>query len=410
MSHHIRGDIVPLGSLLETPPKNGYSPICPNEPTGKWVLGLSALSERRLDLSAAKPAPIDEPLVDRFLLHPGDFLISRSNTIDKVGRVGVFRGGLDNCSYPDLMMRFRPDTSKIYPDYLEVFLRSEAIVKYIKSHATGTSGSMKKINQAIVESIPILLPNPSAQKKIAAIHTIWDTVIEETERLIGAKQTFLSALYQRFFSPRRLKELSWKKYRLAQFLIVRSEKAVPSDETPLYSLTIEDGVTAKTDRYNRDFLVKDMKAKTYKVVHPGDIVFNPANLRWGAIARSELKHRVVVSPIYEVVSVDDEKVNPDLLTHALTCPQQIKIFALRVEGTLIERMAVKLDTFLHAEVILPVARDQQNKISDLLNAAKEEIVILKEQTAAYHKQKRGLMQKLLIVEWRGKSSRRCSGE
>lgn len=402
MSHQTQSNIVPLGSLIEAPPQSGYSPICPNEPTGKWVLGLSALSERRLDLSEAKPAPIDEPLVDRFLLHPGDFLISRSNTIEKVGRVGVFRGGLDNCSYPDLMMRFRPNTSKIYPDYLEVFLRSEATVKYIRSHATGTSGSMKKINQTIVGSIPILLLKPSDQEKIAAIHKTWDNAIEEMERLIEAKQTFLAALYQKFFSPRLLKESGWKKYRLVQFLIVRNKQVVPSDETPLYSLTIEDGVTAKTGRYNRDFLVKDIKAKTYKLVLPGDIVFNPANLRWGAIARSELKHRVAVSPIYEVVSVNDEKVNPDLLTHALTCPRQIKIFSLLVEGTLIERMAVKLDIFLHAEVNLPIARDQQDKIAELLNTAKQEITKLKHLADAYRKQKRGLMQKLLTGEWRMK--------
>ncbi len=113
MSHYHRGNIVPLGSLIYAPPQNGYSPNCLNEPTGKWVLGLSALSERSLDLSEVKPVSTDTPLADRFLLQSGDFLISRSNTIDKVGRVGVFRGGLDNCTYPDLMMRFRPDASKI---------------------------------------------------------------------------------------------------------------------------------------------------------------------------------------------------------------------------------------------------------------------------------------------------------
>lgn len=83
----------PLGSLLEVPPQNGYSPNCPDIPTGKWVLGLSVLNGYGLSLAEAKPAPLNDPVVDRFFLKPGDFLISRSNVLDKVGRVGVFRVG-----------------------------------------------------------------------------------------------------------------------------------------------------------------------------------------------------------------------------------------------------------------------------------------------------------------------------
>jgi len=159
-------DIVPLGELLEGTPRNGYSPVCPELPTGKWVLGLSALDGRGLDLSEPKPAPANDPLVDKFMLRPGDFLISRSNTFDKVGRVGVFRGELENCSYPDLMMKFRPDCKKVNPLYLETYLKSEAAIKFIRQYATGTSGSMKKINQATVESIPVVVPSILSKQQL----------------------------------------------------------------------------------------------------------------------------------------------------------------------------------------------------------------------------------------------------
>jgi type I restriction enzyme, S subunit len=79
-------NIVPLGELLEETPRNGYSPVCPELPTGKWVLGLSALNGHGLDLSEPKPAPANDPFVDKFVLRLGDFLISRSNTFEKVGR------------------------------------------------------------------------------------------------------------------------------------------------------------------------------------------------------------------------------------------------------------------------------------------------------------------------------------
>jgi type I restriction enzyme S subunit len=195
---------------------------------------------------------------------------------------------------------------------------------------------------------------------------------------------------------------SWKSRKLATYLVARNEKAIPSGDVPLYSLTIENGVTAKTDRYNRDFLVKDMDSKTYKVVYPGDVVFNPANLRWGAIARSVVEHKVVISPIYEVLEIKKDIVDPELLTHAITCPRQIGIYATKTEGTLIERMAVKLDAFLFTEILLPETLEEQRKIAALLCTARKEIDLLKKQLEAYRQQKRGLMQKLLTGQWRVK--------
>lgn len=391
-----------LGSLLEEPPQNGYSPNCPEEPTGKWVLGLGALTGHGLDLSQVKPAPINDVLVDRFRLLPGDFLISRSNTLDKVGRSALYRGGIDNCSYPDLMMRFRVGSSRVDLDYLDAYLRSERVLKYIQRSATGTSGSMKKINQTTVEEIPVVLPPLTEQRQIAAILSTWDAAIEKTEILIEVKEKLLHALYAQFFSPKRFADPLWHKVRVNRFLKPRKELSLPSEDIPLYSLTIEGGITAKSDRYDREFLVKDKGSKAYKVVYPGDIVFNPANLRWGAIARSEIGHKVVVSPIYEVLEVDTEKINSDLLTHALTCPRQIAIYATQVEGTLIERMAVKLDAFLQIEIILPKDKKDQAKVGDLLNAVVAEILLLNKKSNALRAQKRGLMQKLLTGEWRVK--------
>ena len=389
----------PLGSLLEASPQNGYSPNCSDIPTGKWVLGLSSLNGYGLSLAEAKPAPLNDPVVDRFYLKPGDFLISRSNVLDKVGRVGVFRGGLDNCSFPDLIMRFRPDTAKVNPDYLEAILKGDGVVKFIRQHATGTSGSMKKINQHTVESIPILLPPIQEQKGIAAVLGTWYLAIEKSEQIIAAKERHLHGLYQRLFGLQSHSRTDWRPYRLSELLTQRDERAIPSETLPLYSLTIKSGVTPKTERYDREFLVKDAGIKQYAVVCPGDIVFNPANLRWGAIARAKIIGNVVVSPIYEVLKVN-ENVNGSLLEHALTCPRQINYFATKTEGTLIERMAVKVDVFLHTKIYLPTKKDEQNAIATLLDGASREIQLHKSTLASLIEQKRGLMQKLLTGQWR----------
>ena len=75
----------------------------------------------------------------------------------------------------------------------------------------------------------------------------------------------------------------WAVRTLGKFLVERNE--YPQEPVPLFSLTIEDGVTPKTERYERAFLVKDAK-DAYKLMLPEDFAFNPMNLRFGAIGRS----------------------------------------------------------------------------------------------------------------------------
>ncbi|MCK9293860.1 MAG: restriction endonuclease subunit S [Desulfobulbaceae bacterium] len=390
---------VKLKNLVTQAIKNGYSPNCPEESNGSWILSLGNLTENGFDPSQAKPAPKEDNKVKDFLLEPGDFLISRSNTLDKVGRTMLFRGEIENCSYPDLLMRFRVDETRVLNTFFEIYLRSSIVRKYIQSCASGTSNTMVKINKTVVEKIPVVLPPYPEQRAIADLLSTWDKAIEKTERLIQTKGKRLNALYQSYFRADSSTTKSWEPVKVGKFVTPRNEKAVPSEDQPLYSLTIENGVTEKTERYNREFLVKDTGNKTYKVVHPGDIVFNPANLRWGAIARSTVDHRVVLSPIYEVLQIKDNAIDPDFLTHALTCPRQIAIYATKTEGTLIERMAVKLDAFLLLKIRVPSSISEQKEIAKTLSNAQQEIDLLKQLTDKYKNQKRGLMQKMLTGEW-----------
>lgn len=287
---------------------------------------------------------------------------------------------------------------EVLPMFLMVYLSSQKhkILQLVDSAGHGTG----RLDTELLKSFPINYPTIFEQKQIVGTLATWDNAIKKTAALITAKEKQFEWLCQTYFRPGNSTNSGWKKHKIEMFVTVRNEREVPSEEVPLYSLTIENGVTAKTDRYNREFLVIDKDAKKYKVVHPKDIVFNPANLRWGAIARSEVEHKVVLSPIYEVLNVDENKIDSDFLTHALTCPRQIAIFATMVEGTLVERMAVKIDTFLSCHIYAPSSKKEQKEIAHVLNLSKQEISLLKKTLEQYRSQKRGLMQKLLTGEWR----------
>lgn len=193
-----------------------------------------------------------------------------------------------------------------------------------------------------------------------------------------------------------INKAEWKWFKIADLLLVRKEKQVPTDDVPLYSLTIEDGVTAKSDRYNREFLVKNSDEKKYKIVRPKDIVYNPANLRWGAINFSRLNHSVVVSPIYEVLYVRDIACTAlEFVAQKLMTPDQINRFASMVEGTLVERMAVKIEPFIATKLSIPPTYEEQQKIASVLTAADEGIATLQRKLDCLKQEKKALMQQLL---------------
>jgi type I restriction enzyme S subunit len=159
-------------------------------------------------------------------------------------------------------------------------------------------------------------------------------------------------------------------------LLKSRDERLPNDGThPLYSLTIKDGVTPKTERYEREFLVTNKESKKYKVIRTGDLVFNPSNLRWGAIATSFIQFPVLASPIYEVFyPKDDQVLDPYFLGALASSPILMARYLARVEGTLIERTALKKDDFLEIEIEIPPLPEQK-KIAEILSGIDRQITL-----------------------------------
>jgi hypothetical protein len=176
-------------------------------------------------------------------------------------------------------------------------------------------------------------------------------------------------------------------------LLKSRDERLPNDGThPLYSLTIKDGVTPKTERYEREFLVTNKESKKYKVIRTGDLVFNPSNLRWGAIATSFIQFPVLASPIYEVFyPKDDQVLDPYFLGALASSPILMARYLALVEGTLVERTALKKDDFLEIEIEIPPLPEQK-KIAEILSGIDQ--VIASKQSRVRSSQ---LLKKALIT-------------
>lgn len=184
-----------LHDLKTFGPRNGYSPKAVNYPTSTRSITLTATTSGNFDGRFFKY--IDQVIDENsyLWLQPGDLLIQRSNTLAYVGTAAIYDDEPGKYIFPDLIMRLRL-SDKVDVRYVHRVLQSELGKSHFQTNASGTSGTMPKVNQKVVHSTPIPLPPFAEQKRIVAkvdqLMTLCDTLeahLHETQE----KATALAA-------------------------------------------------------------------------------------------------------------------------------------------------------------------------------------------------------------------------
>ncbi len=372
-----------LKELLSTQIKNGYSPNSVEQKTGYVVLGLGALTDQAIDVTHIKNIEPTEAVLKTQLSY-GDFLISRSNTPDKVGRSVMFRGEIENCSYPDLMMRFRVTGSSVEPTFLEIYLQASNARQYLKNRAAGSSSSMVKITKAVVEKIPVLLPPPSEQRKIAKIISTWDNSISITERLLSTSQQQKKALMQQLLTGRKrlvnpetgkVFEGKWECMPLSKVCKINKGKQINRstlNATSLYPV-INGGVTPSgyTSTYNT-------QGDTITISEGGNscgyVDYQKSDFWCGGHCYNLSEVITDIVYLYQYLKYSEPE-----------------IMSLRVGSGLPNIQKKAIDSII---ISFPSKLEQQ-KIAEVLTAADKEIDLLKGKLSHLKEERKALMQQLL---------------
>jgi len=140
-----------------------------NEPVGDGefgVLKVSAVGPNGFDALEHKRITQPEDFVPRFAVTAGDFLITRCNTKELVGRVCIVPENYPSLMLCDKTLKLTFIPENIEPGYLEEVLRTHAVRKQIESKAKGTGGAMKNITQDDIRSFVVPLPDLLTQKEL----------------------------------------------------------------------------------------------------------------------------------------------------------------------------------------------------------------------------------------------------
>lgn len=179
-------DIRSLGALVAEPLRNGKSV---KDGSGQRVLRLSALKSRGIDFNESKAGEWEGINIERYLVQTGDILVSRGNgSKDLVGRGGLIGLVPGKMAYPDTMIRIRPQTESLTPDYLTAIWNSQLVRGQIESAARTTAG-IWKISQGDLESLQLPVPDIDEQAEISGRVEQLFTFADQLEaRLADARQ------------------------------------------------------------------------------------------------------------------------------------------------------------------------------------------------------------------------------
>ncbi len=293
-------------------------------------------------------------------------------------------------------------SSKFNSKFCKYYLETEYYRKDFLSKSLLTA-TPQKINMEDLKHTKLSLPSQKEQEKIASFFSLIDKKIELQTKKVEELKNYKKGIMQKMF-PRNgetVPELrfvgfteAWEQRKVGDILTERKIKQKISEETPLLAFAAGQGVIERSERKtnNRDFLTKDSTQKTYLLTKYDDIVYNPSNLKYGAIDRN--KHgQGVISPIY----VTFESTQIPCFIELIVKSESFKQRALKYEeGTVTKRQSVKPEDLLCLSVTLPVSKDEQLKIGEYFHKLDNLITLHQCKLDALNEYKKGLLQQMFI--------------
>lgn len=157
----------PLGeALLEV--RHGCSEGPAKSATTLKVLKISAVTKGKLDLTEFKYLRDSQEARSAFALRAGDILMCRTNgTLQYVGMSSLVAADLADTVFPDKVIRVRPDTSKVVPEFLWRLLQVPAVRRQIEGAARTAVGNYA-IGGADIKALRVPMPPLAVQRRLAS--------------------------------------------------------------------------------------------------------------------------------------------------------------------------------------------------------------------------------------------------
>ena len=195
---NMQGSETPLGELLREGSQNGLASRPSDAPPGMPILRISAATSRpdaTIDESDHKYLRVDEHDAAKYRVLPGDLLACRFNgNLHYVGRFAIYRGysGKPHL-YPDKLIRFRVDQSKVQPEFVQLAMNSPRGRSSIESFCATTAGNIG-ISAGNLKNVVLAVPPHAEQTRIVVHLNGLQTKVDALKQLQAETAAELDAL------------------------------------------------------------------------------------------------------------------------------------------------------------------------------------------------------------------------
>jgi type I restriction enzyme S subunit len=187
-----------LGEILAEKPRNGLGPQQEVESGGRPMLRINAVSSsptRLVDMNAIKQVEVANDVAEQFVVQNDDVFIVRYNgDINRVAKPAIYKGAnASRTVFPDKLIRLRPDSTKMTPDFLVFALNSRSVRTQIEELGKTTAGNIG-VSGGDVKSFVVSVPPLAEQHRIVADLDALQAEVDALKRLQAETAAELDAL------------------------------------------------------------------------------------------------------------------------------------------------------------------------------------------------------------------------
>ncbi|MBY5558954.1 N-6 DNA methylase [Rhizobium leguminosarum] len=171
-----------LGDLSQQIQYGISKPLTPG--SGYKTFRMNELVDGKcVDDGTMKGVEIETVEFERYRLVPGDILFNRTNSIEHVGRTGIFNLEGDYC-FASYLIRISIDRDQANPNYVNAFMNTDSFQRGIKQFASRAIGQAN-INAKSLAGYRIPLPALQTQEAIVAEIEAEQTIVDGNRDLIS---------------------------------------------------------------------------------------------------------------------------------------------------------------------------------------------------------------------------------
>lgn len=267
-----------------------------------------------------------------------------------------------------------------------------------------TGSTQPKLNKAVCQTIPVLVPPLPEQQKIAEILSTWDRAIQTTEALLANARTQKRALMQSLLTGTRrfpgFEDHPWREVRLQQIadiIVSNVDKKSEPDELPVRLCNYTDVYKNDTIRADMDFMEATATPAQIKKfgLKVGDVIItkdseDPSDIAVPAYV-AETAADLVCGYHLAIIRANDHA-DGRFLKYCFELPHTRYYFGARANGA--TRFGLNIDSIETAVFQVPSVAEQRN-IADAIEVVEQEIGQTISTLDHLRTEKKSLMQQLL---------------